>query len=116
MTATRSTSRTSTSRTCTPPSRGKPSGMIMVQSYLVRRLLRTLDCSLSPPITELGDQTWGQAYQGGTSDTNNTIQGQVGDFQYSGRKANAVRAYYEWMRQSFLPRPSPGSSTEPPRL
>lgn len=42
---------------------------------------------------EVADNTW----KAGSADSNNTLQGQVGDFQFSERKANAVRAYYEWM-------------------
>lgn len=42
---------------------------------------------------EVADNTW----HSGSADSNDTIQGQVGDFQFSQRKANAVRAYYEWM-------------------
>ncbi|KAK4055762.1 hypothetical protein OIV83_000309 [Microbotryomycetes sp. JL201] len=42
---------------------------------------------------EVADNT----YKSGSADSNNTIQGQIGDYQFSDRKANAVRAYYEWL-------------------
>ncbi|KAM0788688.1 hypothetical protein ACM66B_002785 [Microbotryomycetes sp. NB124-2] len=42
---------------------------------------------------EVADNT----YKAGSADSNNTIQGQIGDYQFSDRKANAVRAYYEWL-------------------
>jgi alkaline phosphatase D len=41
---------------------------------------------------EVADNTW----KWGSADSNNTLQGQVGDYEFSERKANAVRAYYEW--------------------
>lgn len=53
--------------------------------------------SLQSPSAEVADNTWGTGYAGGSADSNNTIQGQIGDNQFSARKANAVRAYYEWM-------------------
>ncbi|KAK4056502.1 hypothetical protein OIO90_002349 [Microbotryomycetes sp. JL221] len=42
---------------------------------------------------EVADNT----YKDGSADSNNTIQGQIGDYKFSERKANAVRAYYEWL-------------------
>ncbi|KAI5479609.1 hypothetical protein MNV49_003346 [Pseudohyphozyma bogoriensis] len=42
---------------------------------------------------EVADNTWAK----GSADSNDTLQGQVGDYQFSERKAKAVRAYYEWM-------------------
>ncbi|KAM0755248.1 hypothetical protein T439DRAFT_322289 [Meredithblackwellia eburnea MCA 4105] len=42
---------------------------------------------------EVADNTWAH----GSADSNDTLQGQVGDYQFSARKANAVRAYFEWM-------------------
>lgn len=42
---------------------------------------------------EVADNAW----KWGTADSNNTLQGQVGNYQFSERKANAVRAWYEFM-------------------
>ena len=46
---------------------------------------------------EMADNPYGEGYNGGSVDSNNTRAGQVGEVQWSQRKANAVRAYYEWM-------------------
>lgn len=56
-------------------------------SYLLRASSQVWDDH------EVADNTWAH----GSADSNDTIQGQIGDFQFSARKANAVRAYYEWM-------------------
>ncbi|KAK4703749.1 alkaline phosphatase D, partial [Phenoliferia sp. Uapishka_3] len=42
---------------------------------------------------DVADNAWAH----GTADSNDTMRGQVGDYQFSGRKANAVIAYFEWM-------------------
>ncbi|KAK4699952.1 alkaline phosphatase D, partial [Phenoliferia sp. Uapishka_3] len=42
---------------------------------------------------EVADNAWAH----GSADSNDTLYGQVGDYQFSARKANAVRAYFEWM-------------------
>ncbi|KAK4695693.1 alkaline phosphatase D, partial [Phenoliferia sp. Uapishka_3] len=42
---------------------------------------------------EIADNTWAH----GSANSNDTIYGQIGDYQFSARKANAVRAYFEWM-------------------
>ncbi|SGY79527.1 BQ5605_C008g05155 [Microbotryum silenes-dioicae] len=42
---------------------------------------------------EVADNTWAH----GSADSNDTVQGQIGLNQFSARKANAVRAYFEWM-------------------
>lgn len=61
--------------------------------------------SLSHP--EVADNTWAR----GSADSNNTLQGQIGGYEFSERKANAVRAYYEWLVSpldpSFLVRTHP---------
>lgn len=54
---------------------------------------------------EIADNGYGDGYNGGSADSNNTRSGQVGNYQWSQRKANAVRAYYEWMpiRRESIP-------------
>jgi len=41
---------------------------------------------------EVADNTWAR----GSADSNDTLSGQIGAYEFSERKANAVRAYYEW--------------------
>ncbi|KAL7412862.1 PhoD-like phosphatase-domain-containing protein [Mrakia frigida] len=42
---------------------------------------------------EVADNTWSS----GSANSNDTLEGQIGAYEFSQRKANAVRAYYEWM-------------------
>lgn len=39
--------------------------------------------------------TIASAWVHGSADSNDTAAGRVGDYQFAGRKANAVRAYFE---------------------
>lgn len=89
-----------------PPRIPQPSNreLASLQDYRDRYASYRLDPDLQELHRKVAWQTvWDDhevadnSYKSGSADSNNTIQGQIGDFKFSERKANAVRAYYEWM-------------------